>query len=96
VENIEINLAFTLYENIDELDDESRNLLLEAQKTSDTAYSPYSNFNVGSAVLLVNGEVIRGSNQENAAYPSGLCAERVAFFAAGSQFPGVTIITYTI
>jgi len=55
--------------------------------TVDNAYAPYSNFHVGAAVLLANGEVVKGSNQENAAYPSGLCAERVAIFSAGANFP---------
>lgn len=53
------------------------------------AYAPYSKFTVGCAILLENGQVVTGNNQENAAYPSGLCAERVAIFAAGAQYPGV-------
>ena len=55
------------------------------------AYAPYSNFTVGCAIMLENGIVVTGNNQENAAYPSGLCAERVAIFAAGAQYPGVAI-----
>lgn len=55
------------------------------------AYAPYSQFTVGCAILLENGIVVTGNNQENAAYPSGLCAERVAIFAAGAQYPGVAI-----
>ena len=55
------------------------------------AYAPYSNFHVGAAVLLANGEVVIGNNQENASYPSGLCAERVAIFQAGAKYPGITI-----
>ncbi|MBC7861760.1 MAG: cytidine deaminase, partial [Bacteroidia bacterium] len=62
----------------------------------DTAYAPYSKFYVGAALLLENGEVVTGSNQENAAYPSGLCAERVAIYYAGARFPGVTIKTLVI
>ena len=91
MENIELKLQFSLYSSIDELDEESRNLLLEAQKISENAYAPYSNFNVGAALLLESGEIVRGSNQENAAYPSGLCAERVAFFATGTNHPGEKI-----
>lgn len=60
------------------------------------AYAPYSNFTVGCALLLANGEIITGNNQENAAYPSGLCAERVAIFAAGSQYPGVAVLKLAI
>jgi cytidine deaminase len=61
-----------------------------------TAYAPYSEFHVGAAVLLENGEIIAGNNQENAAYPSGLCAERVALFYAGSQYPTIAIKTIAI
>jgi len=63
----------------------------KAIKARHRAYAPYSNFTVGCAILLENGEVVTGNNQENAAYPSGLCAERVAIFYAGSRFPGVAI-----
>lgn len=62
-------------------------LCRQAMETSRTAYSVYSHFSVGAAVLLDNGEVVTGSNQENAAYPSGLCAERTALFYAGAQYP---------
>ncbi|HHT03797.1 MAG TPA: cytidine deaminase [Bacteroidales bacterium] len=70
---------------ITELSEEAMNLVLEAQESIKTAYSPYSQFSVGSALLLDNGEYVRGSNQENAAYPSGLCGERVALFAWGAN-----------
>lgn len=60
------------------------------------AYAPYSDFKVGAAILLSNGKVITASNQENAAYPSGLCAERIAIFAAGSQYPGEKIDSIAI
>ncbi len=66
-------------------------LLKSAHHAADNAYAPYSQFQVGSAVRLANGEVVQGSNQENMAYPSGMCGERVAVFAAGSQHPGVTM-----
>jgi cytidine deaminase len=67
-----------------ELDSVTQNLIVEAKKASENAYAPYSNFLVGAALLLEDGTVIRGNNQENAAYPSGLCAERTALFYYGS------------
>lgn len=70
-----------------ELDVEQKALVDEAKGMLDQAYAPYSKFHVGAAVLLEGGAVIKGSNQENAAYPSGLCAERVAIFSAGANYP---------
>lgn len=88
-------LTFTIdyleYDSIDELNAEDKSLMQKAHEAGTTAYAPYSNFSVGAAVLLENGAVVKGSNQENAAYPTGLCAERVAVFSASSQFPGVAI-----
>lgn len=74
---------------LDELTTDERHLIEKAKEATNLSYAPYSMFNVGAAVLLDNGEVIQGSNQENAAYPSGLCAERVAMFYANSRFPNV-------
>jgi len=71
----------------DELTDSQRALIEVAKEQIKRSYCPYSHFHVGAAVRLSNGVVIRGSNQENAAYPSGLCAERTALFAAGAQYP---------
>lgn len=65
--------------------------MLEAKVARSNAYAPYSKFTVGCALLLENGIIIHGNNQENAAYPSGLCAERVAIFAAGANHPGVSV-----
>ena len=59
----------------------------DAFAARDSAYAPYSEFHVGAALLLSNGEIVKGSNQENAAYPSGLCAERTAIYYAGANFP---------
>jgi cytidine deaminase len=70
--------------------------IYEAKKAADSAYAPYSGFNVGAAVLLENGKIVTGNNQENAAYPSGLCAERVALFYASSQFPNQKIIALAV
>ena len=71
----------------DELTDEQRAVVEIAKEQTQHSYSPYSGFHVGAGALLANGEIIRGANQENAAYPSGLCAERVALFAAGAHHP---------
>ena len=68
-------------------------LAIEAQKGS---YSPYSNFQVGAALKLANGIIVKGANQENAAYPSGLCAERTAMFWAGANYPDVPMDTLAI
>jgi len=76
---------------LDGLPAADRTLLEAAKAMTDSAYAPYSQFHVGAALRLANGKVVEGSNQENAAYPSGLCAERVAIFAASSQYPGMTV-----
>ena len=91
-----INISVWITDNISELSNEDARLLEEAVKATQLAYAPYSQFNVGAAILLENGEIIKGSNQENTAYPSGLCAERVAMFYANSQYPGVAIKTIAI
>ena len=77
------------YERIQRKDFDATLLRLEkaAVEAARNAYAPYSRFRVGAALLLSNGVVVVGSNQENAAYPSGLCAERTALFAAGAQYP---------
>ncbi|NLT02897.1 MAG: cytidine deaminase [Bacteroidales bacterium] len=76
---------------VEELSDTEKMLLNAAKEAAVTAYAPYSHFQVGAALLLDNGEVVKGSNQENAAYPSGLCAERVAMFYANATWPNATI-----
>ncbi|MEZ4969737.1 MAG: cytidine deaminase [Flavobacteriaceae bacterium] len=85
-----------VYESVHELEKEDQVLMREAVKARNNAYSPYSKFNVGAAVLLDNDEIIIGNNQENASYPSGLCAERVALFYASAKFPGIPIKTIAI
>ncbi|MDR0755023.1 MAG: cytidine deaminase [Prevotellaceae bacterium] len=87
----EINIKARRYNSIVELDETERRLLEVANEATKTSYAPYSKFNVGSAVLLENGEIITGSNQENNAYPSGLCAERVAVFYANAKYPNIAI-----
>ena len=76
---------------MDELSAEEQHLVNLAIEATGRSYAPYSNFHVGAAVRLENGEKIIGCNQENAAYPSGLCAERTALFAAGAQYPDVGV-----
>ncbi|NNC83220.1 MAG: cytidine deaminase [Flavobacteriales bacterium] len=83
----QITFRYTEYDSLDELDDASVALLQEAEKAMGRAYAPYSHFHVGAAVRLESGKVYTGNNQENVAYPSGLCAERVALFHAMSQDP---------
>jgi cytidine deaminase len=81
---------------LNELDREALRLVEEARKATEDAYAPYSAFRVGAALLLENGEIITGNNQENAAYPSGLCAERVAVFYAGARYPDVPIVALAL
>ncbi|MDR1682927.1 MAG: cytidine deaminase, partial [Candidatus Symbiothrix sp.] len=75
---------------------EEKNLVNAAKEAVTRSYSPYSNFQVGAAVLLANGEIVTGSNQENIAYPSGLCAERTALFYANSRFPDEAVDTIAV
>ncbi|MDR1645465.1 MAG: cytidine deaminase [Tannerellaceae bacterium] len=77
--------------SVAELSEEFKELAQAALSASTTAYAPYSKFHVGAAVRLESGVIITGNNQENAAYPSGLCAERVALFYAGATYPGVAV-----
>lgn len=90
---IQKNISFniTIYNAIEELNDNDKMLMSAAIQARKKAYAPYSDFFVGAAVLLENGEIIEGNNQENASYPSGLCAERVAVFYAGAKYPGMKI-----
>jgi cytidine deaminase len=91
MKTLNLKIVIEEYESIDELNKQDKKLLKSAWQASDSAYAPYSRFKVGAAVLLENGEIINGNNQENAAYPSGLCAERVALFYASSKYPEIGI-----
>ncbi len=82
---------FEEYASMAELSNSDSELLGHAIQAVENAYAPYSHFHVGAALRLGNGKVIKGNNQENIAYPSGLCAERVAFFHASSNYPNVAI-----
>ena len=85
--NKEIKIAYREYESLAELEAEDMTLASAAIEAMNSAYAPYSRFNVGAAVMFEDGEIIKGSNQENAAYPSGLCAERTALFYASASRP---------
>lgn len=82
--------------SFDELNASQKTLINKAKEQVSKAYAPYSNFHVGAAIELQNGEIFAGSNQENSAYPSGLCAERVAMFFANAQYPDVAVKTIAI
>lgn len=86
-----LTIAYEEYDAMDELPEADHALLLAAIDALKGSYAPYSKFNVGAAVRLADGTVVQGANQENAAYPSGLCAERTAMFAASAQHPGVPL-----
>ena len=88
----EVELKSVIQEcQMEELSASDRKLLKQAIEATSRSYAPYSHFCVGAAVRLENGEVVIGCNQENAAYPSGLCAERTALFAAGAQYPDCAV-----
>jgi cytidine deaminase len=89
-------ISYFELDSADELSADDHNLLNMAADALKSAYVPYSHYKVGAAVLLENGVIITGSNQENMAFPSGLCAERVALFAAASQHPGINIRSVAI
>ncbi|MBR5183611.1 MAG: cytidine deaminase [Bacteroidales bacterium] len=91
MEEKDINISYKEYTSISELPIEYRKLIENAIEATKSSYAPYSNFNVGAAILMGNGEIVTGSNQENAASPSGLCAERVALFAAHHNYPSTPV-----
>lgn len=86
-----ITTEIEIFDNLEELSSQERLLMEEAKLARLNAYAPYSQFLVGAAILLSNGKVVSGSNQENASYPSGLCAERTAIYYAGANYPDETI-----
>ena len=92
MKEIKIETKLAVFETIEELPTEIQSLMEQAVGVRKNAYAPYSKFRVGAAILLDNGKVVLGSNQENAAYPSGLCAERVAIFQAGAIYPDAKIM----
>ena len=96
MKELKIESKFTVYDSLDDTSQEVQELMRKAINVRNNAYAPYSKFNVGAALLLENGEVFTGSNQENASYPSGLCAERTAIYYAGAQYPNVRMLEMAI
>ncbi|MDR2010986.1 MAG: cytidine deaminase [Bacteroidales bacterium] len=91
----ELNIKYKEF-SFDELNSSDKKLIGFAVESAKNAYAPYSKFRVGAAVLLSDGTIIKGNNQENAAYPSGLCAERVAVFFANANYPDKAIDTLVV
>ena len=92
----QLTIHYEAFSSFSELSETERLMIEKAILICESAYSPYSLFNVGATLLLSNGEFVSGSNQENMAYPSGICAERVALFFAGSNFSNESIETIVI
>ena len=92
----EIHIAYEEYDSIDELSTADRELAAEAIRAMQCVYAPYSNFHVGAAVLMSGGAIVHGANQENAAFPSGLCAERTAMFAAAARYPDEDMVSIAL
>lgn len=96
MKEITITTQFSSFDNTGELPADVQDLMAKAVEIRKKAYAPYSKFRVGAAILLDNGEIVLGSNQENAAYPSGLCAERTAIFYTGANYPDAKILKMAI
>lgn len=91
-----ITSVFTTYDSVNDLTAIDKTLCQSAKDILKNAYAPYSNFFVGAAILLEDGTIVTGTNQENAAYPSGLCAERVAIFYASTIYPTKKVVTVAV
>ena len=96
MKEITITTQFKVFDSITDLPNDVLDLMEQAIAVRKNAYAPYSKFRVGVAIFLDNGKIVLGSNQENAAYPSGLCAERVAIFYAGAVYPEAKILKMAI
>ncbi|MGM9781098.1 MAG: cytidine deaminase [Candidatus Cryptobacteroides sp.] len=96
MEQKEIHITYSQFGSVEEMNAEDRELVSESIEAMGGAYAPYSHFHVGAAVRLSNGQIVRGANQENAAFPSGLCAERTAMFAASSKYPDKDMLSIAI
>ena len=95
MKEVTLNIHIQSY-SFEELEVKDQELINKAKEATYHSYAPYSNFFVGAALLLENGRIVCGSNQENAAYPSGLCAERTALFYANSRYPDQPVITLAV
>jgi cytidine deaminase len=91
-----VQFQYELYDSIDVLNDEDRHLILTAKETTKKAYAPYSNFLVGAAAKLQNGEIVKGANQENASYPVSICAERTLLSSVAMLYENIPIISMAI
>ncbi len=91
-----LSISFEEYQSIEDLSQKDKDLCAEAVKAMENSHSPYSQFKVGTAVRLKSGKIVYGSNQENVAYPSGLCAERVALFTIGANYPDDPAVSMAI
>ncbi len=91
MKEIDFSLKAKMFDSVLELSKDEQNLMGKAITARNNAYAPYSKFQVGAAILLDNNIIITGNNQENAAYPSGMCAERVAIWSAGAQYPNMIV-----
>lgn len=96
MEHKTLKINYSVSDSISELSEQDQILMKEAVKSAQNAYAPYSGFSVGAAVKLSSGRIVTGNNQENAAYPSGLCAERVALFSASALYPEDAVETIVI
>lgn len=96
MKELHITTTFKVFEDQTQLPENIQSLMQQAIEIRKKAYAPYSHFRVGAAIALDNGKIVLGSNQENAAYPSGLCAERVAIYQAGAIYPEAKIVTIAI
>ncbi len=91
-----LTTVLKVFDDLEELPPDAKHLMEQAVEATKTSYAPYSKFRVGAALSLDNGQIVTGSNQENAAYPSGLCAERVAIFHAGATYPSAQITALAV
>lgn len=96
MKEVKIESTLFVFDDLSKLPEDVITLMQKAVEARNKAYAPYSNFNVGAAILLDNNKTITGSNQENASYPSGLCAERTAIYYAGAKYPEAKMLRMAI